>query len=200
MLFFLPRKNNSHTHRKRFSIPVSNSFFSLLLTLFSKTYEKTKTMAQFDSLATPMISTAIPEFIPIDTDATPYIVNGRISETGHDFINTSTTYEELPSVISAPTVPELPINRSESTPILSTRLWENRLYAKRVTRVDKFKQLHRDVFPELTQKQMIFVYFNYFTKQSTHYDVSAEFENWDAPDNIKEIVQTRLAQQILSDH
>ena len=159
-------------------------------------------MAQFDALATPMLSTSLPEnFIPIDNDATPLIVNGRISETtGPDFLSASTTYDDLPSVISASPVPELPINRSESTPILNTRLWENRLYAKRVTRIDKFKDLHRDVFPELTQNQMIFVYFNYFTKQSTHYDVSAEFEKWDAPDDIKEIVQTRLAQQILADH
>ena len=158
-------------------------------------------MAQFDSLATPMLSTSLPEnFIPIDNDATPFIVNGRISETGPDFLSASTTYEDLPSVIAAPAATELPINRSESTPILNTRLWENRLYAKRVTRIDKFKDLHRDVFPELTQNQMIFVYFNYFTKQSTHYDVSAEFEKWDAPDRIKDIVQTRLAQQILADH
>ena len=41
MLFFLPRKNNSHTHRKRFSIPVSNSS-RFYLPLFSKTYEKQK--------------------------------------------------------------------------------------------------------------------------------------------------------------
>jgi hypothetical protein len=158
-------------------------------------------MAQFDSLATPMLSTSLPEnFIPIDADATPFIVNGRISETGPDFLSASTTYEDLPSVIAAPAATELPINRSESTPILNTRLWKNQLYAKRVTRIDKFKDLHRDVFPELTQNQMIFVYFNYFTTQSTHYDISAEFEKWDAPDNIKEIVQTRLAQQILSDH
>ena len=152
-----------------------------------------------DTMATPMISATNSEFIPIDTDATPFIVNGRISETGPDFLSASTTYEELPSVISAPPVPELPINRSESTPILNTRLWENRLYAKRVTRIDKFKQLHRDVFPELTQKQMIFVYFNYFTTQSTH-NTTAEFKKWDAPKNIKNIVQTRMAQQILSDH
>jgi hypothetical protein len=158
-------------------------------------------MAQFDSLATPMLSTSLPEnFIPIDADATPFIVNGRISETGPDFLSASTTYEDLPSVIAAPAATELPINRSESTPILNTRLWKNQLYAKRVTRIDKFKDLHRDVFPELTQNQMIFVYFNYFTTQSTHYDISAEFEKWDAPDNIKEIVQTRLAQQILADH
>ena len=156
----------------------------------------------WDSLATPMLSSSLPEnFIPIDADATPFIVNGRISETkGPDFLSASTTYDDLPSVISAPIVPELPINRSESTPILNTRLWKNQLYAKRVTRMDKFKQLHRDVFPELSQTQMIFVYFNYFTTQTTHYDVTAEFEKWDAPDKIKEIVQTRIAQQILSDH
>lgn len=159
-------------------------------------------MAQFHSLATPMPSTSLPEnFIPIDADATPFIVNGRISETtGPDFLSASTTYDDLPSVISAPTVPQLPANPLEITPILNTRLWENRLYAKRVIGIEKFKQLHRDVFPELTQKQMIFVYFNYFTTKSTHYDVTTEFEKWDAPDNIKEIVQTRLAQQILSDH
>ena len=159
-------------------------------------------MAHFDSLATPMLSTSLPEnFIPIDTDATPFIVNGRISETtGPDFLSASTTYDDLPSVIAAPAATELPINRSESTPILNTRLWKNRLYAKRVIRIEKFKQLHRDVFPELTQNQMIFVYFNYFTKQSTHYDISAEFEKWDASDRIKEIVQTRLVHQILSDH
>jgi hypothetical protein len=158
-------------------------------------------MAQFDSLATPMLSTSLPEnFIPIDNDATPFIVNGRISETtGPDFLSASTTYDDLPSVISAPTVPQLPANPLEITPILNTRLWENRLYAKRVIRIEKFKQLHRDVFPELTQKQMIFVYFNYFTTKTTH-DTPAEFKKWDAPDNIKEIVQTRLAHQILSDH
>ena len=159
-------------------------------------------MSQFDSLATPMLSTSVSEnFIPIDNDATPYIVNGRISETtGPDFLSASTTYDNLPSVISAPTVPQLPINRSESTPILNTRLWENQLYAKRVIRIEKFKQLHRDVFPELTQKQMIFVYFNYYTTKTTNHDTTTEFKNWNAPDNIKDIVQTRIAQQILSDH
>ena len=159
-------------------------------------------MAQFDSLATPMLSTSVPEnFIPIDNDATPYIVNGRISETtGPDFLSASTTYDDLPSVIAAPAAAELPANRPESTLILNTRLWENQLYVKRVTRIDKFKQLHRDVFPELSQKQMVFVYFNYFTTKSTHYDTTAEFKKWDAPDRIKEIVQTRMAQQILSDH
>ena len=154
-------------------------------------------MAQFHSLATPMPSTSLPEnFVPLDTDTTPFIVDGRISEpTGPDFLNASTTYDDLPSVISASPAPELNLH-----PILNTHLWKNQLYAKRVTRMDKFKQLHRDVFPELSQKQMVFVYFNYFTTKSTHYDVTSEFEKWDASDKIKEIVQTRLAQQILSDH
>ena len=152
-----------------------------------------------DVMATPMISTTIPEFIPIDE--TPYIVNGRISETtGPDFLSASTTYEELPSVISAPIVPELPNNPSEPTSILNTRLWKNRLYVKRIVRTEKFKELHRDVFPELSQNQMVFVYYNYYTTKSRHYDTGAEFKSWDAPDRIKEIVRTRLAQQIISDH
>ena len=143
-----------------------------------------------DVMTTPIISTTIPEFIPIDTDATPYIVNGRISE----------TYDKLPSLISAPIVPNLPINQSGSSPVLKTRLWKNQLYAKRITRNEKFKELHKNVFPELSHHQMVFVYFNYYTTKSTHYDTTAEFENWDAPENIKHIVQTRIAQQILFDH
>ena len=159
-------------------------------------------MAYFDALETPMLSTSLPEnFIPIDTDATPYIVNGRISETtGPDFLSTSITYDDLPSVISVPVASELPSNRPESTPILKTRLWENCLYVKRVTLTKEFKKLYRDVFPELSQKQMVFVYYNYYTTKSTHYDTTAEFENWDAPDRIKEYVRTRMAQQILADH
>lgn len=170
-------------------------------------------MDQFDSLATPMLSTSLPEdFVPIDNDTTPFIVNGRISEpTGLDFLSASITYDDLAN--SKGPIPILNIlnddclplwalqgSRPESTPVLNTRLWKNQLYVKRVTRMDKFKQLHRDVFPELSQKQMVFVYFNYFTTKSTHYDETSEFEKWDASDKIKEIVQTRLAQQILSDH
>lgn len=159
-------------------------------------------MAHFDSLATPILSTSPTDnFIPINTDATPHIINGHISQTnGDNFLTTSTTYDDLPSVISVPLVPKVSVNTTESTPIMKTRLWQNRLYVKRITRNEKFKELHRNVFPELSHHQMVFVYFNYYTNKSTPYDTTAELNSWNAPDKIKDIVQTRMAQQILSDH
>lgn len=167
-------------------------------------------MDQFDSLATPMLSTALPkDFVPIDNDITPFIVDGRISEpTGPDFLSASITYDDLANSTSKiPLLNDdcLPLwalqgSRPESTPILNTRLWQNQLYVKRITRIEKFKELHRDIFPELSQKQMAFVYFNYYTKNSTPHDTSTEFKLWDAPEKIKDLVQRRIAQTILADH
>lgn len=156
----------------------------------------------FDSLATPMLSTSLPDnFIPLNTDdnATPHVINGRISEIKKpNFFSNSTTYDDLPSVISASAAEE--VFTSGKNQILNTRLWENKLYASRVKRNEKIKKLHSEMFPELSDNQMVFVYYNYFAKNSIHRDTATAFDSWNAPEDIKEIVKSRMAQHILSDH
>lgn len=163
---------------------------------------QTKMSASYDSLATPMCYTSNPNFIPLSTDdtPTPHVINGHISESnGPDFLNQSTTYDHIPSVLSTPAI-SVPSKNSSKSNILNTRLWNNSLYVRRIKCNEKFIKLHQELFPELSDTQMAFVYYNYFSHKTMPHNTAAEFEIWNASNQIKEIVKTRIVQNIISNH
>lgn len=89
---------------------------------------------------------------------------------------------------------------NKSSMNLNMHIWKNNLYIKRIKQNPELQKLHKNMFPDLSIEQMVFVYYNYFTKKSTNYDSTNAFELWDAPENIKKIVNLRINQNILSDH
>lgn len=163
----------------------------------------TNSFAEPDDLATPMVSISDINFstqTPSLSDATPLVCNGTISNGSlPNFItDNSISYEDMPRTIAAPpTADYQEFAASNETPIqYSAALWRNQLYRSRVKRSAKFKQIHSSMFPSLTANQMVFVYYHFFTDNIKHVDM----DSWDAPQDVKDLVQTRIAQTFIADH
>lgn len=157
-----------------------------------------------DPSATPMISdnTSQNSYLS-NEDNTPLIIDGQIQHKAKpNFLLHETNYDALPTVISAPP------NASDDTAYTITppklfvsKLWENRLYINRIKKKPLLHKLNNEMFPELSIDDMIFVYYNYFALSGrTQLEKTTAFNAWSAPDRIKSIVQSRIAQNIVADH